>query len=101
MQWMGEWSTDARGGQSGGCRLVATVTEPPTPDAFFERLCLLALEVVRNSRGASELEMAGVWAVMFCSLAGRASLAMMLIEAGVLEAAVAALQQSSPTDWIT
>ena len=62
--------------------MVATVTEPPTPDAFLERLCLLALEVVREPRGASELEMAGVWAVLFLCLAGRASLAMMLIEAG-------------------
>ena len=55
MQWMGEWSTDARGGQSGGCRLVATVTEPPTPDAFFERLCLLALEVVQSVLSTVEM----------------------------------------------
>ena len=70
-------------------------------DAFLERACLLALACLREPQGASELELAGLWAVLYLSLGGRASLAMVLIEAGVLEAAVAALQQSSPTDWIS
>ena len=68
-QWMGEWSTEARAGRPGGCRLVAGITEFQIPDAFFERLCLLALEVVRDSRGASELELSGVWTVIFLCLA--------------------------------
>ena len=92
LQWMGELSTQARGGRPGGCQLWCDITEPPMADAFLERACLLALTCLREPQGASELELAGLWAVLYVSLGGRASLAMVLIEAGMLELAVATLQ---------
>jgi len=52
-------------------------------------------------RGASELALSGVWVSLAWCIGGRLAVAMPLFEAGVLELAVASLQQSSPTDWIT
>ena len=83
-----------------GNRLSSAVARP-APDAVIERLCLLALEIIRDPIDVSDVELAGVWAVCWFSLAGRASASMKLIEAGMLELAVATLQQSSPTDWNT
>ena len=54
MQWMAEFSPEIRGGRYGGNRLCAGYAHP---DAFIERLCLLALEIVREPQGASELEL--------------------------------------------
>ena len=95
------FTTALRGGRPGGCRLSAGVTEPRTADAFIDRICLLLLEILRAPRGASELELAGMWVAIGVAAGGRAPLAMTLIEAGVLDLAVATLQQTSPTEWIT
>ena len=42
-----------------------------------------------------------MWLAIGVAAGGRAPLAMTLIEAGVLDLAVATLQQTSPTEWIT
>ncbi len=74
--------------------------ENTLPDDFVERLCLLALDILREPHDALELERAGLFVVIAQSLAGRAPVATVLIEAGLLETAVSILQLSSPTDWI-
>ena len=83
-----------------GNRLLSAVARPP-PDAVIERLCFLGLEIIRDPQDVTELELSGIWAVCWMSLAGRAAMSAKLIEAGMLELAVATLQQSSPTDWNT
>ena len=42
----------------------------PAPYPVLERLCLLALDIIRDPQGVSELELAGVWAVIWMPLAG-------------------------------
>jgi hypothetical protein len=101
MQWLREWATEVRGGSPGGNRLVMGVTERPVLDVFLTRLLLMCLEIIRDPQGASEVELAGVWATISISLSGRPAIATTLIEAGVLKVAVDTLQESSPTDWIT
>ena len=101
MVFLGEVVSGFRAGRPGGNPLLATYADPLS-DSFLEPLCLHALSFIRCQEGASELELAGVWFTFFTlTLGGRPSLATTLIEAGLLDEAVAALQQSSPTDWIT
>ncbi len=99
-QWAGEFIGETRGGRPGGCRLMKAHANPP-PDAFIDRLCLLGLETIRDPHELSELQLAGVWTVLWMAVGGRAPLAMTLTEAGMVDAAVATLQKHSPTDWIT
>ena len=44
---------------------------------------------------------AGVWWAINSSISGRVALAVPLIEAGLVETAVAALKRSSPAEWMT
>ncbi len=99
-QWAAEFIGEVRGGRPGGCRLIKTHVHPP-PDAFIENLCVLALETIRDPRELSELQLAGVWTVLWVAVGGRAPVAMTLTEAGMVDAAVTTLQKHSPTDWIT
>jgi hypothetical protein len=71
-------------------------------EAVLERLLQLTLEVARDPQGASELTQAGVWQTFGWWLGmGRATLAMPLLEAGLLEAMVASLKRTSPVEWMT
>ena len=54
----------------------------------MKRLCEILLGIVRDPRGISELELAGVWQMLGDSFSGRQALAVPLIEAGLLEAGV-------------
>jgi hypothetical protein len=57
-------------------------------EVLMKRLCEILLGIVRDPRGISELELAGVWQMLGDSFSGRQALAVPLIEAGLLEAGV-------------
>eukprot|EP01043_Picozoa_sp_COSAG02_P030085 COSAG02_NODE_1904_length_10439_cov_157.636267_7_plen_688_part_00 len=70
--------------------------------AVSERLALLMLELVCGSDAAvGEAELMCVWFALSIVLYGRVAQAMVLIEAGVLDAFLSVLQQGSPADWVT
>jgi uncharacterized membrane protein YgcG len=105
-------------------RLLRHTKAEPLDDEFLGSLCPLLLEIVRNpppvpvpphaaqqpSWGASELVLAGAWCTLAWILGGRVSLSMPLIEmadgpsggsgSGMLDVAVAALQQHDPEDRV-
>ena len=60
---------------------------------------LLALEVVRDPQGSSELELAAVWQLIFNCMAMRPTVCAAAVNAGLLEVAVTELRKSSPAEW--
>ena len=71
----------------------------PTDD-LPRAVALRCLEICRDPQGASEEAVAGAWFTVLCALLGRESVAAALVEAGVLEVAVAHLHQSSAVEWV-
>ena len=63
------------------------------------RLALGLLEICRDTASAGP-ETGGAWFAMVCCVQGKASAGAAIIEAGVLEVAVAHLNMSSPVEWI-
>jgi hypothetical protein len=76
---------------------------PPASDAFIERLCLLALDVIRGSKDTTDHIQSdiGAWIILTWAASGRPSVAVTLIEAGVVEEAVATIKTSSPNEWVS
>jgi hypothetical protein len=73
---------------------------PDFPE-YLDRLALLSLETLRAPpEGASAFALCGVWWLISTVITGRADAAMKLIGGGLLELAVATLQESSAIDWI-
>lgn len=70
-------------------------------DEILIRLGKLSLEIARDPQGVSELLVAGMWQSITWMSAGRVAVVMPLIEAGVIDVAVASLQRHSPTEWVT
>ena len=89
LDWFGVWPAHPANNQGG------------SSEAVLERVNLLLLELARDPQGASDLTLGGAWFALCMSLSGRAVLAVPLIEAGLLEAAVATLHRSSPVEWVT
>lgn len=65
------------------------------------RLCTLAIEICRDPSGLSELELAGVWWLVFQASAQRdAVLIAACNDLGLFLLAMATLHKSEPTEWI-
>ena len=58
------------------------------------------LEIGRDPQGAPAEAVAGAWFTVYYGVLGRESVAPSLLEAGVLEAAVAQLHESSAVEWV-
>ena len=82
------------------CKVSSTVSSAMSDD-FMIRLTELLLEIARDPQGVSDLVLAGLWHTMACSLSSRPAVTVSLIEAGMIEVAIATLQESSPTEWVT
>ena len=70
-------------------------------DAFLERLCRLLLDILRDPQGVSDLTQAGAWGAMIWSCTSKLAVALPLIEAGVVELAVATMQRGSPAECLS
>ena len=81
--------------------LIQGSSARPASDEFLIALAHQLHNIIIDPRGASELALSGVWVALAWCLGGKSAVAMPLFEAGVLELAVASLQKSSPTDWIS
>ena len=71
----------------------------PTDD-LNRAVALRCLEICRDPQGASAEAVACAWNTIVCAMAGRESVAAALLEADVLEVAVAHLHESSAVEWI-
>lgn len=68
-------------------------------DERNERLMLLALEVIHDPQGSSELELAGVWMLLLWCLTTRPAVCVSALNAGMLDIAMSELHKSSPAEW--
>jgi hypothetical protein len=68
---------------------------------FLIRIALLFLDIARDPQETSAPVLCGLWQCISWACSGRPAVAVPLIEAGVIEIAIAMLQQSSPADWIS
>jgi len=68
-------------------------------DERNERLMLMALEVIRDPQGTSELQLAGVWQLVSFCMQMRPTVCAAAVTAGLLEVAVSELHKSSPGEW--
>jgi hypothetical protein len=64
-----------------------------------QRLTLLLLDICRDPQGASAEAVAGAWLAVAWALVGRPAVAAVLLDAGLLEAAVARFHTSSAVEW--
>ena len=71
----------------------------PTDD-LPRAAALRCLEIGRDPQGAPAEAVAGAWFTVYYGVLGRESVAPSLLEAGVLEAAVAQLHESSAVEWV-
>jgi hypothetical protein len=71
-----------------------------TTDAFRGRLLSLLVEILREPQGASDMMIGGVW-WRVAILGSNPDLGLPLIEAGVIELAMSALESTSPSEWIS
>lgn len=70
-------------------------------DTENEPILLQALELSRNPNGASELELAGIWWLIFNSISpDRPDLCMRAVKAGLLDVGMQALRRFTPVEWI-
>ena len=69
-------------------------------DDLNRAVALRCLEICRDPQGAPAEAVAGAWQTVCGAFAGRESVAAALLEAGVLEVAVAHLHQSSAVEWV-
>ena len=93
-QWLGEALEN---------RLFGTTTHAQRPsEKFLEKISLQMLEIVREPNGSAEVAAgSGAFHAIVGALGGRTSLAMTMIEGGILDVGLGYLQQSSPTDWVS
>ena len=69
-------------------------------DDLNKQLVLMGLEICRNPQGLSELEKAGMWTMVYFSIAQRPAVAVVAHEAGVWELGMGVVNTHSPADWI-
>ena len=84
----------------GGLMTSCPYTQARAPtDERNERLMLLALEVIRDPQGASELERACVWTLVHVCTMTRPAVCAAAIAGGVVEVGMTELHKSSPAEW--
>ena len=69
-------------------------------DERNRQLVLLALELLRNPQGVSQMELAGTWSFMFWAMSGRPALFAEAVNAGLWELATATLRKISAAEQV-
>ena len=93
LEWMNEYLISVKIGPGAGGQ--------DTTDAMRERLCLLWLEIHRDPRGISTFGLASVWMSVSIIVAGRPTVALTMIKAGIINVLVSSIRLASPVDWVT
>jgi hypothetical protein len=79
---------------------IALSPHAKATDERKEKLLLLALDICREPRGMSGLELAAVWAFFLALILGRPTVCATAINAGLYEIGVAALNAIPPAERI-
>ena len=70
--------------------------------AWFERICLLFMEILQEPQGASDRALAGVWISLSWAISAKSlDVTLKLVDAGVFELATAGLRRSAPGEWLS
>jgi hypothetical protein len=90
LQWMGAWTSLDR------------LNCENTSEAILQRLGPMLLDFVKDPpQGTSDILLTGAWTAINAVLAGKAELAVPLIDEGLFQAAVTTLKRTPSIEWVS